>query len=151
MIRINVFFTLENFLLETLRVRPVFRTQRQAVCDTTIGPGIAIKKGQAVEVAVNVVHMDPAIWGDPEEFRPSRFEGEEAKKRSPYAFNSFGLGPRNCIGMRLALFEVKLAFVKILSKYQLQMGKDTPRGEIDLARSGFADPLKPLFLKVSPR
>ena len=35
----------ENILMETLRVRSVFRTQRQAAADTTIGPGIKIKKG----------------------------------------------------------------------------------------------------------
>ena len=107
--------------------------------------------GCLIEVAVNVVHMNATIWGDPEEFRPSRFEGEEAKTRSSYAFNAFGMGPRNCIGMRLALFEVKLAFVKILSKYKLELGTNTPRENLQLAKAGLAEPLKPLFLKVLPR
>ena len=31
--------------METLRLRPVIRTQRQAVRDTIIGPGIRIKAG----------------------------------------------------------------------------------------------------------
>ena len=36
---------LENVLLETLRLRPVYRTNRLAINDTTIGPGIKIKAG----------------------------------------------------------------------------------------------------------
>ena len=107
--------------------------------------------GWSEDVAVNVVHMDASIWGDPEEFRPSRFDPEESKTRSPYAFNAFGIGPRNCIGVRLALFEVKLAFVKILSKYKLSMGKDTPLEITEFTKQGFADPAKPLYLKVSRR
>ena len=112
---------------------------------------ICFFSGWSVEVAVNVVHMDPKIWGDPEVFRPSRFLPEEAKHRSPYAFNAFGIGPRNCIGMRLALFEVKMAFVKILAKYKLSMGKETPTEITEFMKSGFYDPVKPLFLKVSKR
>ena len=40
-----MFKIVENVLMETLRVRPIFRTQREAAADTTIGPGIHIKKG----------------------------------------------------------------------------------------------------------
>ena len=37
----------DNFLMETLRLRSVFRTNRLAIKDTTIGPGIKIKAGQS--------------------------------------------------------------------------------------------------------
>ncbi|XP_075245810.1 cytochrome P450 3A19-like [Convolutriloba macropyga] len=148
---VNKMHLLENVLMETLRLRPVFRTQREAVADTTIGPGINIKKGWLVEVAVNVIHNDPKIWGDPEVFRPSRFDPEETKERSPYAFNAFGVGPRNCIGMRLALFEVKMAFVKILSKYKLMRGRDTPDTFTNYLKQQFYDPVEPIFLKVARR
>ena len=36
----------DNLLMETLRLRPVFRIQRQATCDTIVGPGIELKKGE---------------------------------------------------------------------------------------------------------
>ena len=102
-------------------------------------------------VAVNIVHMDASIWGDPKVFRPSRFNPEEAKTRAPYAFNPFGTGPRNCIGLRLALFEAKLAFVKILSKYQLSLGRDTPLEVTEIVRQGISAPAQPLYLKVARR
>ena len=37
--------SLDNFIMETLRLRPIFQTQRQAVRDTVIGPDIKIKAG----------------------------------------------------------------------------------------------------------
>ncbi len=36
-----------------------------------------------------------------------------------YSYLGFGQGPRNCIGMRFALLEVKLAMTKILSEFTI--------------------------------
>jgi len=41
-------------------------------------------------------------------------------------FQPFGAGPRNCIGMRFALVEVKMAICKILQNFQLDVADDTP-------------------------
>ena len=38
---------------------------------------------------------------------------------------AFGVGPRNCIGMRFALLEVKLCMTQFLSKYKLVKGPNT--------------------------
>lgn len=65
------------------------------------------------------VHYDPDVWGplDPREFHPSRFAPEI--KRSPIAFMAFGLGPRNCIGMKFAILEIKIALVKIIMNFEI--------------------------------
>ena len=40
----------------------------------------------------------------------------------------FGWGPRNCIGLRYALFELKFALIEILSSWPRHSSKDTNIG-----------------------
>ena len=47
-------------------------------------------------------------------------------KIDPMTFTPFGAGPRNCIAMRMALLEVKLACCKILQNFILEPCEDTP-------------------------
>jgi len=62
-------------------------------------------------------------WGqDAREFNPMR----HAEKRNPLLYLAFGLGPRNCVGMKFALVEMKLALVKLLQKFEFHPTKNTP-------------------------
>ena len=47
-----------------------------------------------------------------------RFSKEERESRDPYAFLPFGAGPRNCLGMRIAMLELKFALAKALQKFR---------------------------------
>ena len=37
----------------------------------------------------------------------------------------FGYGPRNCIGMRFALLEAKMALIEIFSKFRIVLAPET--------------------------
>ena len=54
-----------------------------------------------------------------------RFTEEEKAKRPSLAHMPFGWGPRNCIGMRFALMETRLALITILSKYKFVRAPET--------------------------
>ena len=88
--------------------------------------GIDIPLDTDITIDVLSLHFDPELWGpvDPEQFYPARFSPEQ--KRNPLAFATFGLGPRNCIGMKFALQELKFSLVKLLKKYEVVAGPNMP-------------------------
>lgn len=87
--------------------------------------GIHIPAGTEVVIPVYALHHDPDAWKDPEKFDPERFRGARKDTHHPFQFLPFGAGPRNCIGMRFALLEIKIALVKILMKYKFVQSPET--------------------------
>ena len=51
------------------------------------------------------------------QFSVCRFTAEEKAKRPQLAHMPFGSGLRNCIGMRFALLEAKIALIQLMRKY----------------------------------
>ena len=41
------------------------------------------------------------------------------------AFLTFGSGPRNCLGMRLAYLEAKMALIEVIKKYKILLAPET--------------------------
>ena len=56
---------------------------------------------------------------------PDRFKAEERAKRPQLAHIPFGFGPRNCIGMRFALLEAKMALIELLKRFSFVRAPDT--------------------------
>ena len=54
-----------------------------------------------------------------------RFKAEERAKRPQLCHMPFGFGPRNCIGMRFALLEAKIALIELLKRYTFVRAPDT--------------------------
>ena len=54
-----------------------------------------------------------------------RFSAEEKAKRSIACHIPFGVGPRNCIGFRFALLEIKMMLVHFLRKYKFEVAPET--------------------------
>ena len=96
----------------------LFRPMTRRCTKSTIVKGIKIPKDLVIAVDALSLHFDPEVWGpiDPNEFYPLRFSKDF--KRHPCAFMGFGAGPRNCIGMKFALIELKIALCKLLLKYE---------------------------------
>ena len=79
-----------------------------------------------------------------------RFCEEEKKSRHPLAWIPFGGGPRNCIGMRFALMEIKLALAKLLQNYTLLQCDET-EVPLQLKLAGTLTPKNGVKVKVARR
>ncbi len=77
-----------------------------------------------------LVHSDPALYPDPDAFRPERFLD---RKLDPYEWTPFGGGVRRCIGMAFALYEMKVVLATILRGCKLRLAHQP----IPRARRGF--------------
>ncbi|XP_076446763.1 cytochrome P450 3A41-like isoform X2 [Babylonia areolata] len=102
---------------ETMRLYPTgFMLTRATTEETEIG-GVKFTKDMGVVIPVCELHMDPNVWPQPEKFDPLRHTNEARAERHPFSFMPFGMGPRNCIAMRLAQLEVRMAVASVLQHF----------------------------------
>ncbi|XP_050639987.1 cytochrome P450 3A43 isoform X2 [Macaca thibetana thibetana] len=135
---------------ETLRLFPVVsRVTRVCKKDIEIN-GVFIPKGLAVMVPIYALHHDPKYWTEPEKFCPERFSKKNKDSIDPYRYIPFGAGPRNCIGMRFALTNIKLAVIKALQNFSFEPCEET-QIPLKLNNLPILQPEKPIVLKVHLR
>ncbi|VVC89620.1 unnamed protein product [Leptidea sinapis] len=97
----------------------IARVDRVATKPYTLpGTSIKIDVGDTVSIPVYGIHMDPDHYPEPEEFKPDRFMKDGKVERPSHLFLAFGAGPRNCIGLRFAMFSAKLAMVSLLKNFK---------------------------------
>ncbi|KAL1281617.1 hypothetical protein QQF64_000420 [Cirrhinus molitorella] len=137
---------LDAALCESLRVFPILgRLER--VCKKTVDiNGLLIPKDTVVMIPTFVLHRDPDYWSDPESFKPERFTKGNKESIDPYMYMPFGLGPRNCIGMRFAQVTMKLAIVEVLQRFDVSVCAET-QVPLELGNNGFLVPKNPVKLK----
>uniref|UniRef100_A0A8C5E554 unspecific monooxygenase n=1 Tax=Gouania willdenowi TaxID=441366 RepID=A0A8C5E554_GOUWI len=141
---------LDSVVNEGLRLYPPLARLERMAKETVKINGTTIPKGMLVMVPVYALHRDSDLWPEPEEFKPERFSKENKQSINPYTYLPFGIGPRNCLGMRFAMALVKLALVEVLQTYSFEVCQET---EIPLQMDpqGLVKPLRPIKLKVAKR
>ena len=112
---------LDAVIQETLRKHPVIANlERLCTKDYKIpGHEYVIKKGDVIRVSNVGICYDSDIFPDPKKFNPERFLKENnTDDRNPYSYMAFSLGPRNCLAMRFALFEMKVCIINLVSNFK---------------------------------
>lgn len=87
--------------------------------------GYDLPAGAFVGAAATLVHMDPALYPDPERFDPDRFADGS---RPLGEFFPFGGGARRCLGASFAMLELKTVIAVLLREYRLRLvDRATPK------------------------
>ncbi|CAH0564730.1 unnamed protein product [Brassicogethes aeneus] len=117
---------MDMVVAETLRKWPVaIAVDRICTKPYTIEPQtpeekpLSLEKNTVVWLPIFGIHRDPKFYPEPEKFDPERFSDENKDKIVPYTYIPFGAGPRNCIGSRFAILEIKVLFYHILSNFKI--------------------------------
>ncbi|KAK9247336.1 cytochrome P450 [Lipomyces tetrasporus] len=88
---------------------------------------VFIPGGTVISMQPWTLHRDPSVFPDPETFDPDRWlkSDSEALHRMNRSFMTFGAGIRMCVGMNLAMEDMKFITAFIFSKYTAKLGAET--------------------------
>lgn len=123
---------LNSVILETLRLHPPILENHHQASETISVPlldpipgssssQLVIPKGTVLLIPVNVLQTDPEIWGeDAHLFRPERWQNLKGG-RNLFAFSD---GPRQCIGKRFALNEIKALTATLIRQFSFRCSYD---------------------------
>jgi hypothetical protein len=85
--------------------------------------GFDLPKGTNLLFSVYEIHRHPDFWKNSEEFIPERFLEESVKFSKNYY--PFGAGQRMCIGNNFAMYEMILAVLTVVERFEI-IEKKTP-------------------------
>ena len=113
-------------LKETLRLYPPVAAlmSRRTTRDLHLG-GWRIPKGAMLRITPWVLHRDPALFPEPDAFRPERFM-DGAPPPPKGAWMPYGTGPRVCLGQHFAQLEMTLLAAQWLQRFRWSLPPDRP-------------------------
>jgi cytochrome P450 len=101
---------------ESLRLEPAAAViDRYATRDAQLG-GARIARGDLVRISITAANRDPAVFGDPDRYDPSR---TNARRHL-----AFAQGPHVCVGVHLARLEAHAALQALITLDDLRLDPD---------------------------
>ncbi|XP_068634585.1 cytochrome P450 78A9-like [Aristolochia californica] len=124
---------LQAAIKEVLRLHPpgpLLSWARLAITDTVID-GRQIPAGTTAMVNMWAITRDPAVWSEPESFKPERFVAKEAETEfsilgSDLRLAPFGSGRRSCPGKALGLATVTFWVASLLHEFEWLESEASP-------------------------
>ena len=135
--------------METLRCYPLGHLERTCAKEYTFrGTNVTIKPGTLVQMPTVKMMKDEKYYEDPLNFDPTRWSKDSDSAKNPFLLFTFGKhavpiqstrsknlkiqlfpghGPRNCIGKRFAILQMKMSLVRLVANYKLVASERTPK------------------------
>jgi cytochrome P450 len=111
---------LNNFIKEILRLHPSAGFTRLVTAEegVTLG-GINVPKNSEIFFIPTLIMQQERYYERALEFIPERWEEGSSLKMDNRAYYPFSLGPRNCIGMKLAQLELRCILVEVVRRWDI--------------------------------
>jgi len=107
---------LHALVYETLRLYPPVPVNiKEAMVDDVLPDGTPVPAGTRVVYFPWGMGRDPAVYQDPEQVRLERWV--PFQQPPPHEFPVFQAGPRICLGMDMAILEMKLVTTMLLQQF----------------------------------
>lgn len=140
---------LECVVKEALRLCPsVPFIGRQTTSELRLGEH-RIPPGCVIFVLIYQLHRNAEVFPNPEKFDPDRFLPEHTLGRHPFAYVPFSAGPRNCIGQKFAMAEMKTILLNLVRNFEFE--SMTPLDKARVQMEMVLRPKSPLNIRIRPR
>ncbi|XP_017093177.2 cytochrome P450 4d1 isoform X2 [Drosophila bipectinata] len=119
---------------ETLRLYPSVPLLGRKVLEDCEINGKLIPAGTNIGISPLYIGRREDLFSEPNAFKPERFDVvTSAEKLNPYAYIPFSAGPRNCIGQKFAMLEIKAIVANVLRHYDVSFVGDTSEPPVLIA------------------
>jgi len=116
-----------------------------------LSDGKFIPAGTNIGISPLYLGRREELFSEPNSFKPERFDVvTTAEKLNPYAYIPFSAGPRNCIGQKFAMLEIKAIVANVLRHYEVDFVGDTSEPPVLIAEL-ILRTKDPLMFKVRER
>jgi cytochrome P450 len=110
---------LEATCKEILRIYPIVPALFRQVAERPFAlAGHLFDVGTYVSASIYLTHHRNDLYTEPDTFDPTRFL---ERSYSPYEYLPFGGGARRCIGMHLAMYEMKVVLATLLQRFAFEL------------------------------
>ncbi|KAI5693074.1 hypothetical protein M8J75_007391 [Diaphorina citri] len=113
---------LTRVIKETLRLYPAAPIIGRHITREIQADKYTIPIGATVAAFIYQIHRDPRHWSNPHCFDPDRFLPSEISRRNPNAYLPFSSGPRNCVGSKYGMLQMKTTLSTLLRRYRVLPG-----------------------------
>ncbi|CAF4793954.1 unnamed protein product [Pieris macdunnoughi] len=140
---------LERCIKESMRLYPPVPFISRTLSETVKLSNYTVPVGTMCHIQIYDMHRQETLFKNAEKYDPDRFLPENSFGRHPYSYIPFSAGPRNCIGQKFAMMEMKSAVSALLKNYKLL--PVTTSKDLEFIADLVLRNSKPIYLKFIKR
>lgn len=121
---------LRAVIKEAMRYYPNGSGSLRCPTQDVVLSGYKIPKGSSVIMNFNCLVKDDDFFPEANKFLPERWLRDENNKKiklDPFSYLPFGVGPRICVGKRLAELEMEIILMKLLRNFEVEFHYDASK------------------------